>query len=425
MKYVDSGSGKIPLITLLAILSISLTVNLPGLAISPIMGKLQSIFPSASEFEIQLLTVLPNLVIIPFMLIAGKLSVKCKQSLLVTIGLAIYLLAGILYLISDSMIQLIVISALLGVGCGIVVPLAGGLIGQYFSGPARVKYLGMKSGVSNFTIILGTFFVGLVASHNWHLPFIVYLIPIIPLCLVPFLTSSYIEKHRISSQESADQSLTAKKDAVPINHNTASPLNFTGKQSLKLLIGVIIIYFTITYATEVVSYYLPFTFKHYNLSTGNTGTATSIYFLACTLAGFALPKTIKYLGKDVMIFGAVIIMLSLYATGFFHHYIGYLIAVAVMGLAYGTMQPIIYDKATYLAPSAKESSKYFSYVLTANYVGISLTPVVVDGLGKLFDAESNTNFSYILNGTIMILLILFMLWKRKTYSVQVKPELYQ
>ena len=94
MKYVDSGSGKIPLITLLAILSISLTVNLPGLAISPIMGKLQSIFPSASEFEIQLLTVLPNLVIIPFMLIAGKLSVKCKQSLLVTIGLAIYLLAS-------------------------------------------------------------------------------------------------------------------------------------------------------------------------------------------------------------------------------------------------------------------------------------------------------------------------------------------
>ena len=425
MKYVDSGSGKIPLITLLAILSISLTVNLPGLAISPIMGKLQSIFPSASEFEIQLLTVLPNLVIIPFMLIAGRLSVKCKQSLLVTIGLAIYLLAGILYLISDSMIQLIVISALLGVGCGIVVPLAGGLIGQYFSGPARVKYLGMKSGVSNFTIILGTFFVGLVASHNWHLPFIVYLIPIIPLCLVPFLTSSYIEKHRISSQESADQSLTAKKDAVSINHNTTSSLNFTGKQSLKLLIGVIIIYFTITYATEVVSYYLPFTFKHYNLSTGNTGTATSIYFLACTLAGFALPKTIKYFGKDVMIFGAVIIMLSLYATGFFHHYIGYLIAVAVMGLAYGTMQPIIYDKATYLAPSAKESSKYFSYVLTANYVGISLTPVVVDGLGKLFDAENNTNFSYILNGTIMILLILFMLWKRKTYSVQVKPELYQ
>ena len=71
MKYIDSGAGKIPLITLIAILAISLTVNLPGLAISPIMGKLQTIFPHASEFEIQLLTVLPNLVILPFMLISG------------------------------------------------------------------------------------------------------------------------------------------------------------------------------------------------------------------------------------------------------------------------------------------------------------------------------------------------------------------
>lgn len=419
MKYVDSGSGKLPLITLIAILSISLTVNLPGLAISPIMGKLQTIFPTSSEFEIQLLTVLPNLVIIPFMLIAGKLSVGHSQSLLVTIGLVIYLLAGILYFFADSMIQLILISALLGVGCGIVVPLAGGLIGQYFEGPARVKYLGWKSGVSNFTIILGTLFVGLVAGKNWHLPFIVYMIPIVPLALIPFLTSTYISKHKIAAQEPEE---TKGKATAPAP--ASSLLKFTGKQSLKLLIGVIIIYFTITYASEVVSYYLPFTFKHYNLTTSNTGTATSLYFLMCTLAGFALPKTIKYVGKDVMIYGAVVVMITLYCIGFFHHYIAYLFAVGVMGFAYGTMQPIIYDKATYLAPTAKESSKYFSYVLAANYVGISLTPVIVDALGKVFNAENNTNFSYILNGSIMILL-LFMIWKRNTYSVQVKPELYK
>lgn len=423
MKYVDSGSGKLPLITLIAILSISLTVNLPGLAISPIMGRLQTIFPTATEFEIQLLTVLPNLVIIPFMLIAGRLSVGHSQSLLVTIGLVIYLLAGILYFFADSMIQLILISALLGVGCGIVVPLAGGLIGQYFEGPARVKYLGMKSGVSNFTIILGTLFVGLVASKNWHLPFIVYMIPIVPLCLIPFLTSTYIAKHKIAPEKPA--SATTEKTGSVSASPTPGLMHFTKKQSFKLLLGVIIIYFVTTYASEVVSYYLPFTFKHYHLSTSSTGTATSLYFLTCTLAGFALPKTIKYVGKDVMIWGAILVMITLYAIGFFHHYIGYLFAVGVMGFAYGTMQPIIYDKATYLAPTAKESSKYFSYVLAANYVGISLTPVIVDGLGRLFRAENNTNFSYILNGSIMILLLAFMLWKRKTYSVQVNPKLYK
>ncbi|MDE6806297.1 MAG: hypothetical protein K2J05_05775, partial [Muribaculaceae bacterium] len=96
----------------------------------------------------------------------------------------------------------------------------------------------------------------------------------------------------------------------------------------------------------------------------------------------------------------------------------------IMGFAYGTMQPIIYDKATYLAPTPEESSKYFSYVLAANYIGISLTPVVVSGMSRLFGAENNTNFSYILNGSIMILLLGYMLWKRRTYSVRVYTNLY-
>lgn len=430
MKYVDSGAGKVPLISLIAILAISLTVNLPGLAISPIMGKLQNIFPHATEFEIQLLTVLPNLVIIPFMLISGKLSVGHSQSLLVTIGLVIYLFAGVLYFFAGSMTELILISALLGVGCGIVVPLAGGLIGQYFVGAARVKYLGYKSGVSNFTIILGTLFVGLVANSNWHLPFVVYMIPIVPLCLIPFLTEKYITSHKIApakvqSGESLKETKTHSTTTTAAIKPTDVNLHFSGKTAIKLLIGVIIIYFVTTYSSEVVSYYLPFTFKHYGLKTSNTGDATSLYFLTCTLAGFALPKTIKLVGKDVLIIGALFVMMTLFITGIFHHYATYLIAVGVMGFAYGTMQPIIYDKATYLAPTAKESSKYFSYVLAANYIGISLTPVIISAMEKLFSAQQNPNFSYLFNGSVMVLLLIYMLWKRRTYSVFVDPALYK
>ncbi|MBD5370846.1 MAG: MFS transporter [Bacteroides sp.] len=431
MKYVDSGAGKLPLITLIAILAISLTVNLPGLAISPIMGKLQEIFPHASEFEIQLLTVLPNLVIIPFMLISGRLSVGHSQSMLVTVGLTVYLLAGVLYFFAGSMTELILISALLGAGCGIVVPLAGGLIGQYFVGAARVKYLGWKSGISNFTIILGTLFVGLVAGRNWHLPFVVYMIPVIPLCLIPFLTGKYIDAHKIDPVSTPPYEPLKEPKITPSDPRSKAlkptdvNFHFTGRIAFRLLMGVILIYFITTYSSEVVSYYLPFTFKHYGLSTTATGDATSLYFLTCTLAGFALPKTIRIIGKDVLIYGAAIVMTALYLSGFFHHYAGYLFAVGIMGFAYGTMQPIIYDKATYLAPTAQESSKYFSYVLAANYIGISLTPVIVSGMSRLFGAQTDTNFSYILNGSVMILLLIFMLWKRRTYSVEVNPALYR
>ena len=46
MKFIDSGEGKVPLLSALAILAISLTVNLPGLAISPVLGKLKEFFHS-------------------------------------------------------------------------------------------------------------------------------------------------------------------------------------------------------------------------------------------------------------------------------------------------------------------------------------------------------------------------------------------
>lgn len=196
MKYVETGYGKIPYISLLAILSISLVVNLPGLAISPIMGKLNQVFKDVTELEIQLLTVLPNLVTIPFILCSGKICTPKNQMMILGIGLGIYTVTGILYFFATSMIQLILLSCLLGVGCGLVIPLAASLISQHFVGKARTRQLGMKSSLSNFSVIFATLFVGWMAAINWHLAFIVYMLPIIPLVLIPFMTDSYIDAHK-------------------------------------------------------------------------------------------------------------------------------------------------------------------------------------------------------------------------------------
>ena len=197
MKYVNTGYGKIPFVSLLAILSISLVVNLPGLAISPIMGKLNEVFPNVTEMEIQLLTVLPNLVTIPFILCSGKICTQKNQMWILGIGLGIYALTGVLYFFAKSMIELILLSCLLGVGCGLVIPLAASLISQYFVGKERTRQLGMKSSLSNFSVIFATLFVGWVASLNWHLSFIVYMLPVVPLLLMRYMTADYIDSHKI------------------------------------------------------------------------------------------------------------------------------------------------------------------------------------------------------------------------------------
>ena len=48
---IKTGQGNMTLQKLIAIYSISMVTSLPGLAISPILGKLESIFSSTSELQ--------------------------------------------------------------------------------------------------------------------------------------------------------------------------------------------------------------------------------------------------------------------------------------------------------------------------------------------------------------------------------------
>ena len=188
---VQTGQGTIPLITLIGIFSISALNALPGLAVSPILGDLNKIFPSATDLEIQMLSSLPSLLIIPFILLSGKLTEKVNNLLLLQIGLTIFGVSGILYLLSNKMWQLIAISAMLGIGSGLIVPLSTGLISRYFVGAYRTKQFGYSSAITNITLVLATTLTGYLAEVNWHLPFLVYLFPFISIFLTHYLMEEY------------------------------------------------------------------------------------------------------------------------------------------------------------------------------------------------------------------------------------------
>ena len=153
---IQTGRGTIPLITLIGIWSISALNALPGLAVSPILGKLSVIFPHSTELDVQMLSSLPSLLIIPFIILAGKLTERVNFIRLLQVGLAIFALSGILYLLASEMWQLIAISAMLGVGSGMIIPLSTGLISKYFTGPYRVKQFGFSSAITNFTLVIAT-----------------------------------------------------------------------------------------------------------------------------------------------------------------------------------------------------------------------------------------------------------------------------
>ena len=417
MKYVSNGRGMIPLITAIALLSISLTVNLPGLAVSPLMGKLEDLFPSSSQLEIQLLTLLPNLVIIPMILISGKITTMRNQSAVLGIGLGVFLLVGILYFFADTMPMLVGLGALLGIGCGLIVPIAAGILSEWFYGEQKVKLLGFKSGTSNGIVILATVFVGWAASYSWHAAFAVYLVPVIPLVLLPFMTNTFINRHLKSAASTALISAAAQT-SPKTEHNEEKPtLNI--KRPALTLCGIILLYVALTATSMVFTYYLPFTMKHYGLTTSQVGIATAMFYVTAMLGGFSLTPFLKLTDRTALYVCTAIMAVGLLMLGFFHTFATYVIGVLLIGLGYGFFQPIIYSKTTDIAPTKEASTKYFSYTLAGNYVALSCIPVVVEFFQWLFHNHT-ADFPYFLNAALLGVVFLIGLFKRHSFVWQTR-----
>ena len=413
MKFVDSGEGKIPVLSVIAILAISLIVNLPGLAISPVLGKLKAEFPDSTALEVQLLNVLPNFLTIPFILGAGKICTPKNQLTVLTVGLVIFAGTGIAYFFAKSMVVLILLGCLIGVGSGLVIPLAASLISQNFSGKPRGIVLGAKSGLSNLSLIIATLFVGWIAARDWHLSFVVYILPVVPLVLVPFIKNKFINQAR-----------TAPALVAPDPTKESQNFHFKGKAAKDMMWFALIIYFALSYGALIISYYLPFTMEAFGLSTGKVGVATSMFYLAATLAGFGLSKIIKTTGIWTFQFAMILVALSLLGIGFIHTYASYIIGVFLLGLGYGVIQPILYDKTSYFAPTDAKATEYFSLLLTSSYIALSCIPFIVQFFGAFIKGDKDPSFPFILNGVLMAILALVVVVKHKNFVVQagVIPE---
>lgn len=389
---VNTGKGSMPLVALVAILSVSAIVSLPGLAISPILEDLDKIFPSASELEVEMLESLPSLMIIPFMLLAGRWSVSGNKIRLLVIGTAIFLLAGIGSMISRTLIELIVMGAIMGIGAGLIIPLSTGLIVDYFTGEYRVKQLGVSSAVNNLTLVVATLLTGYLADIKWHYAFAVYLLPALTLVLIPAL--SHI------------------KPQLEVYDATNNKLN------IKQLVVVMIFYFIITYCSLIVTFNTSYLIAEGGMDSSKSGVIISLFFLAIMAPGFMLNTIKKWLGRltnfwSLVVMGVGLILISLPHPLFWRIAIG-----AIMtGLGYGVMQPLIYDKAASCSPP-KLATLSLSLVMAVNYLAILVAPFIIDAIDWMFHTKSHS-FGFVANGVISFLLaIVFLLFNRPYSSIK-------
>ena len=402
---IQTGQGYISLLTLLAIWSISAITSLPGLAISPILGDLDKIFPHVSELEIQMLTSLPNLLIIPFVLLSGKLTQSKGKIPMLILGLGIFLLCGILYFFATSVNALIMISCFLGIGAGLIIPLSTGLIADVFSGEYRTEQLGLSSSITNLTLVFATFIAGWLANYNWHLPFVVYLVPIICLVLCKFLTSKNLANNNKPVSSAQDTS----KPAAVVSNPYIKPGQLLNK---KLLFGVMMIYYLATYTGMVITYDLSFVIESYHYGSESAGTLISILFLAIMIPGLIITKIIKLLSNYAIVIGFGMITIGLLMIVLFKDIFLIGFGTFIVGFGYGIIQPLIYNK-TVLTATAQKAVLALAFVMAMNYVALVTLPVFADFFVSIFHSKSAI-FPFLVNAIISgIMAILAYIYRKR------------
>ena len=405
---IQTGRGTIPLITLIGIWSISALNALPGLAVTPILGKLSVIFPHSTELDVQMLSSLPSLLIIPFIILAGKLTEKVNFIRLLQVGLAIFALSGILYLFAGKMWQLIAISAMLGVGSGMIIPLSTGLISKYFVGPYRVKQFGFSSAITNITLVVATAVTGYLAEVNWHLPFVVYLFPLVSLVLSVYLRRSMISEEGSASIANDEKEETGVPPIDPEVGKSKYGVN------IKHLLQVMMFYGLSTYLALIVTFNLPFLMEEYHFSSGDSGVMISLFFLAIMAPRLFLNRIVGLFREKTKFYSLLCIAVGLALIWISPKEWVIAPGCILVGLGYGVIQPVIYDKTTHTAVP-KKATLALAFVMMMNYLAILLCPFIIDFFQSTVFHIKSQQFAFVFNLCITLVALIWAYCKRNTF----------
>ena len=390
-----------PLLALLAIWSVSAVTSLPGLAISPILEDLSRIFPSASQLEIQMLTSLPSLLIIPFVLLSGWLSERGGESLkLLAVGLAIFFASGLACIFAKDIRLLIVASCIMGIGAGIVVPYSTGLVVRYFTGNSRVQQLGISSAVNNLSLVLATAVVGWIATRDWHRAFTVYLLPAVSMLLLISLRGI----NPAPEPKESDQLRQSKIHWIR-------------------LVGLSVLYFVITFTTLVITFYLSFLLEKYRFPQEFSSVMISLFFLAIMLPGLMLNTIIRRVRSMTIFISLCLIVVGLLLVGTVPDIPLMTLGVILTGVGYGVLQPIIYDKTAIISPP-ETATKALSVVMAVNYVAVVVCPFMVDFVAKIM-GQNRSTFPFVASAVLVAMVALLSLLMRKSFVLGLDESYYR
>jgi MFS family permease len=340
------------------LLFVSTLTIMSGATISASLPGIAARFADVENVALlsRLVLTLPAVFIALFSPVAGFLVDRFGRKPLLVASLGLFAVAGASGLFLETLPGLLVGRAVLGLAVGGIMTATTALVGDFFQGPARDRYMGLQQA---FVGIGGTIFLtggGVLAEIHWRGPFLVYLVAILllPAALI-FLPEP--GRTRIAASAAGGGKLGVRA------------IGLLGVLFLAAIVNMIAFYMIPTQ--------LPFYLKHMGFAAPSlAGAAIGAGQLVGVLSSLIFAPVRRRIGlMGVFALGFVSSGLSFLLLSGAESYASVIAAMAVSGICMGTIMPNFAASAMLLAPPALRG-RISGLLVSSIFTGQFLSPIV-------------------------------------------------
>ncbi|QKZ04467.1 MFS transporter [Pseudomonas eucalypticola] len=152
-----------------------------AIVVAPSLPQMQAHFAGVPnvEFLIPVALTIPGLLVALLSPVVGILADRYGRKRLLVASIVGYGIFGLLPMFLDSLYAIIVSRVALGCVESVVVTVSTMLIGDYYSGAQRQKYLALQTTFASSSAILFFMVGGALGEIGWRAPYVVYAVPLL------------------------------------------------------------------------------------------------------------------------------------------------------------------------------------------------------------------------------------------------------